>query len=123
MKKLMLMAAAAIFVIGSAVAQPQRPQGREKISTEERVEQLQEQLGLSDKQCEQLTTMMEEREKAAKEGGQQERGNREAMQEMMEAEKKEMKKILTDEQYEKWEEMISKRQQRPQEGGNRPSRQ
>ncbi|MFI3333499.1 MAG: hypothetical protein SNI51_07805 [Rikenellaceae bacterium] len=107
MKKLILVAVAAIFAVGSLMAQP--PQ-REQISVEKRVEQLKEQLDLSNEQCAQMTELFENQEAP-------ERGNREAMEKMMEAEKEGMKSILTEEQYASWEELMKK--QRPQRGGDR----
>ncbi len=108
MKKLIFAAVAAILTIGSVAAQP--PQ-RERLSTEKQVEQLQEQLDLSDEQCEQVTEIFNNRTEP-------ERGNREAMQKMMEAERESMKEVLTDAQYTKWQELMEK--QRPE--GGRPQR-
>ncbi len=74
-------------------------------TTEERVEQLKEKLDLNEEQCAQITEMYDKSEKP-------ERGNREAMKKMMDAEKEQMEKILTKKQYTKWEKLMAK--QRPQ---------
>ncbi|MFI3281224.1 MAG: hypothetical protein R3Y44_04545 [Rikenellaceae bacterium] len=119
MKKLMMLAIAAIFSLSTSMAMAQPPQGqgeqREHPSTEERVKQLQEQLDLSDEQCAEIIEFEESREMP-------ERGDRDAMKKMMEEQQAKMKEILTEEQYEKYEEMMKK--QRPQQGGGgqRPQR-
>ncbi len=118
MKKLMLVALAAIFTLSGSLVMAQPPQGGgrgQQMSAEERVEQLKEQLELSDEQCEQILALEADRKMP-------ERGDREAMEKMMETEKAQMKEILTEEQYTAWEKLQSQR--RPQGGGgNRPQRQ
>ncbi len=110
MKKLIMLSLAAIFSLSATLVMAQPPQGGKQPSNEERVEHLKEQLDLSKEQSTELLEMYENREMP-------ERGNREAMQKMMEEEKKSMKKILTKEQYAQWEEIMAK--QRPQ---GRPQR-
>ncbi len=98
-----------MVALSTSIAMAQPPQGKQP-SAEERVEQLKESLDLSDEQTSKILELQENRKMP-------ERGDREAMKKMMEQEKSDMKEILTEEQYEKWEEMLSK--QRP---GGRPQR-
>lgn len=113
MKKLMMLALAAIFTVNFAVAQQQqgqgqRPQQREQMTAEKRAEMLQEQLDLSDAQVADYIKFEESREEV-------ERGDREAMQKAMEEQTAFMKELLTEEQYAKYEEMQQNRRQQGQE--------
>ncbi|MFR9524050.1 MAG: hypothetical protein SNH94_05720 [Rikenellaceae bacterium] len=110
MKKLMILAIAAIFSLSTSMVMAQPPQQGERPSTEETVKQLKKSLDLTDEQCAQITELEENQEMP-------ERGNREAMQKMMEERNAKMKEILTEEQYEKFEEMMKKQRQ-----GGRPQR-
>lgn len=116
MKKLMMIAMAAIFtsVGANAMAQgPQEGQQREQPTVEQRVEQMKEQLELSDEQCAQIM----EYESNIK---MPERGDRDAMKKMMEERDAKYKEILTEEQYTKFQKM---QQQRRGQQGERPARQ
>ncbi|MFR9503811.1 MAG: hypothetical protein SNH73_05110 [Rikenellaceae bacterium] len=136
MKKLVLVAITAIMTLCGSMAMAQPPQGQggqggrgQQMTTEERVAMLKEQLNLTDKQCEQITALETERQEnqtRPQEGG--ERPDREAMQKAMqeaqEAQLTEMKKILTEEQFTKYQEMMQQQQQRQRsQGGERPTRQ
>ncbi len=119
MKKSVVVALSAMFILGGTVLMAQPPQGgqqREQVSIEKRVEQMQETLKLTDKQCEQIVALEESRESQRPQQGQ--KMDREAMQKQMEAYQTEMKEILTDEQYTSWQEMMQRRQQGQREKKN-----
>ncbi len=111
MKKLLLIATVALISLCALPAAAQPPRG-EQPTVEQQLEQLKTALDLDDAQSAQIAQLLTDRKMP-------ERGNREAMKEAMEAEKKSMKEILTEEQYTKWEKLM---QQRGPQGG-RPERQ
>ena len=129
MKTLSKMALTIIMTLGVMKAMTQ-PNGRrgDNSTPEQRAkqqaEQLTKELGLNEtqqKQVEQLYLKFHnERNNTTRPSGemtdQQREQMREQMQKRMEDHQKEMKKILTDEQYTKWEKMQKERMQRMQQG-------
>lgn len=97
--------------VGASLAQPGGPGGRGmREDHKEFMEwKLRKELNLSDEQVAKVAQLHEkqltERQKMQDERRKSMERNREAMQATMEAHKAEMKKILTPEQYKKWEEL------------------
>ncbi len=108
MKKLMLVAIAAIFSLSATMVMAQPPQGERKKmpTTEERVEMMKKQLDLSDEQYEQIFELESKREMPK-------RGDREAMKKMAEEQSAQMEEILTEKQFKKWKRLQNNR---PQQG-------
>ncbi len=115
MKKLMSVALVAIFSLSTSILMAQPPQGgqggqggrgeRKQMTVEQRVEQMQEKLKLTDEQCAEITKIMNDSPKA-------ERGDREAMKKVMEEQNEKISEVLNKKQAKKWKKM--QQEQRPQ---------
>lgn len=129
MKKIMMMALAAMLCVGSMSAQ--RPEGRGRMSVEDRVAGLKKQLGLNDEQTAQVKAIMEDfGAQARKNMENREKMSREEMRAQMMAQRdslnSKIEKVLNDKQkaaYKKMQEAEAKRMQRgprgPRPGGER----
>lgn len=114
MKRLVTVLAAAAAGLGCMFAQaPQRPEMKPQRDTlsdaqriEMRVDRLQEKLGLTDAQAEEMTTLLTQQTQERKEAV---AAHREAMKKMAEKNRTDMEKILTPEQKEAWEKMRAER--------------
>ncbi|WP_291528423.1 hypothetical protein [Bacteroides sp. UBA939] len=111
MKKQILCLAVVLF-IGSVVCMAQDNRG-ERPDMSKRIEQMVTELGLNETQAKDFKTAMEEMRAGWNNSG--ERPSREEMRKRREELDTKIKKILTDEQYEKYQNM---RQQRRQRRGN-----
>ena len=130
MKKLLLAAVALMFSVSMFAQQPQRGERREFKPEEmatRMADGMKKELNLNDEQYKSVYNLYLKRGeemKARRDKGQQgQQVNREARREEMkksqEAMNAELKKILTAEQYTKYEEMLKKQQQRQRQGGPR----
>ena len=121
-KRMFAVMMAAIMMIGSAAAQPQRPQGekREKPTAEQmakfRTERMAKELELSQEQQQQIydmtLTRINESQKKAQDA-------REALKAERKSNAEKMQKILTPEQYKKWGEMQKKQAEAGRAQGQR----
>lgn len=130
MKKLLLAAVALMFSVSMFAQQPQRGERREFKPEEmatRMADGMKKELNLNDEQYKSVYNLYLKRGeemKARRDKGQQgQQVNREARREEMkknqEAMNAELKKILTAEQYTKYEEILKKQQQRQRQGGPR----
>lgn len=98
-----------------AQAQPMMP------TPAERAERLKERLDLSDEQTKKVEAIFQKSQETTQKGMMEHMGDREAMREFMqkqmEATDKEIEKILTAEQKQKYEELKKERRQRRRGGG------
>lgn len=118
MKKILI--ASCLFMFALVVSAQNRGGGPGGDMTK-RYEEMKKELSLNDQQVDSLKVIDQEfftkmREQREKNGDDREKG-REEMQKMSEQRNERVKKILTDEQFTKYQEMESQRRQR---GGGRP---
>lgn len=130
MKKLLLAAVALMFSVSMFAQQPQRGERREFKPEEmatRMADGMKKELNLNDEQYKSVYNLYLKRGeemKARRDKGQQgqqvsREARREEMKKNQEALNAELKKILTAEQYTKYEEMLKKQQQRQRQGGPR----
>lgn len=130
MKKLLLAAVALMFSVSMFAQQPQRGERREFKPEEmatRMADGMKKELNLNDEQYKSVYNLYLKRGeemKARRDKGQQgqlvsREARREEMKKNQEAMNAELKKILTAEQYTKYEEMLKKQQQRQRQGGPR----
>lgn len=128
MKKLSLIAAVALgTLVACSIATAQdaaKKKGRQGFGAGQGVEQLKKDLDLKDDQVSKVKAVLEERQKKMQElrGETDREARREKMRSIMEESNKQMKKILTDEQYKKYEEMRSQRGKQKEGGERKKSR-
>ena len=130
MKKLLFTAVALMFSVSMFAQQPQRGEHREFKPEEmatRMADGMKKELNLNDEQYKSVYNLYLKRGeemKARRDKGQQgqqvsREARREEMKKNQEAMNAELKKILTAEQYTKYEEMLKKQQQRQRQGGPR----
>ena len=130
MKKLLLAAVALMFSVSMFAQQPQRGERREFKPEEmatRMADGMKKELNLNDEQYKSVYNLYLKRGeemKARRDKGQQgqqvsREARREEMKKNQETMNAELKKILTAEQYTKYEEMLKKQQQRQRQGGPR----
>ena len=130
MKKLLLAAVALMFSVSMFAQQPQRGERREFKPEEmatRMADGMKKELNLNNEQYKSVYNLYLQRGeemKARRDKGQQgqqvsREARREEMKKNQEAMNAELKKILTAEQYTKYEEMLKKQQQRQHQGGPR----
>lgn len=130
MKKLLLAAVALMFSVSMFAQQPQRGERREFKPEEmatRMADGMKKELNLNNEQYKSVYNLYLKRGeemKARRDKGQQgqqvsREARREEMKKNQEAMNAELKKILTAEQYTKYEEMLKKQQQRQHQGGPR----
>lgn len=130
MKKLLLAAVALMFSVSMFAQQPQRGERREFKPEEmatRMADGMKKELNLNNEQYKSVYNLYLKRGeemKARRDKGQQgqqvsREARREEMKKNQEAMNAELKKILTAEQYTKYEEMLKKQQQRQRQGGPR----
>ena len=130
MKKLFFTAVALMFSVSMFAQQPQRGERREFKPEEmatRMADGMKKELNLNDEQYKSVYNLYLKRGeemKARRDKGQQgqqvsREARREEMKKNQEAMNAELKKILTAEQYTKYEEMLKKQQQRQRQGGPR----
>ena len=130
MKKLLFTAVALMFSVSMFAQQPQRGERREFKPEEmatRMADGMKKELNLNDEQYKSVYNLYLKRGeemKARRDKGQQgqqvsREARREEMKKNQEAMNAELKKILTAEQYTKYEEMLKKQQQRQRQGGPR----
>jgi len=130
MKKLLLAAVALMFSVSMFAQQPQRGERREFKPEEmatRMADGMKKELNLNDEQYKSVYNLYLKRGeemKARRDKGQQgqqvsREARREEMKKNQEAMNAELKRILTAEQYTKYEEMLKKQQQRQRQGGPR----
>ena len=97
-----------VLLIGTTVCIAQnRPQGQQrKVDREKRMEKIITDLGLNEKQAKDFKAALEEMRPAKQQSG--ERPSREEMQKKRTEVEAKIKKILTDEQYKKYQDMRKK---------------
>lgn len=127
MKKIIFAAVALIFSVSMFAQGPQRREFKPEDVATRITDGLKKELNLNDKQYKSVYKLYlkhGEEMKARRDKGQQDQqvdreARREEMKKNQEAMNAEMKKILTAEQYTKYEEMQKKQQQRQRQGGPR----
>lgn len=119
MKKQILSLAVALL-IGTTVCMAQRPQNNQQrqADREKRIEKMVTDLGLNEKQAKDFKAAMDEMRPAK--GNSTARPSREEMQKKREAVEAKIKKILTEEQYKKYQDMRKK--ESAQNNANRKKR-
>jgi len=127
MKKLSLIVAVALGALVAcsiATAQDAAKKGRRGFGAGQGLEQMKKDLNLTDDQATKVKAVMEERQKKMQElrGETDREARREKMRSIMEESNKQMKKILTDEQYKKYEEMRPQRGKQKDGGEKKKSR-
>lgn len=135
MKKIFFAAATALLMLVGNVSAQGRPEGRPQMNPEEfakrRTEHLTKQLELNEEQSKQVYAQQLNQMKQMQQLRQDQQTSREQMREKMHAARQqqdaEMKQILTDEQYKKWQQLQQEgRHRRPNgprgEGGQHPHR-
>ena len=106
MKKIIIMALAVLWGAGTMSAQRD---GKQRMSTENRVARMTKQLNLTEEQQQKITAIYKDFESKRKEG---ERLNREKMMEEMKKVNEQVNSVLTDEQKKKYEELKQARMKR-----------
>lgn len=127
MKKIIFAAVALLFSVSLFAQGPQRREFKPEDMATRVTDGLKKALDLNEKQYKsvyKLYLKRGEEMKARRDNGQQDQqvdreARREEMKKNQEAMNAEMKKILTAEQYTKYEEMLKKQQQRQRQGGPR----
>lgn len=127
MKKIIFAAVALIFSVSMFAQGPQRREFKPEDMATRMADGMKKELSLNDKQYKSVYDLYLKRGeemKARREKGQQgqqvdREARREEMKKSQEAMNAELKKILTAEQYTKYEEMLKKQQQRQRQGGPR----
>lgn len=130
MRKLVIAAVALIFSAGMFAQQPQREQHREfkpEAMATRMADDMKKELSLTDEQYKSVYDLylkraeeMKARREKKDNTQQTQQGRREEMRKQQEAMNAELKKILTAEQYTKYEEAIKKMQQRQRQGQGGP---
>ena len=106
MKKIIIMALAVLWGAGTMSAQRD---GKQRMSTENRVARMTKQLNLTEEQQQKITAIYKDFESKRKAG---ERLNREKMMEEMKKVDEQVNSVLTDEQKKKYEELKQARMKR-----------
>ena len=127
MKKIIFAAVALLFSVSMFAQGPQRREFKPEDMATRVTDGLKKALDLNEKQYKsvyKLYLKRSEEMKARRDNGQQDQqvdreARREEMKKNQEAMNAELKKILTAEQYTKYEEMLKKQQQRQRQGGPR----
>jgi hypothetical protein len=126
MKKIIFAAVALIFSVSMFAQGPQRREFKPEDMATRMADGMKKELSLNDKQYKSVFKLYlkqgeEMKARREKEQGQQidREARREEMKKSQEAMNAELKKILTAEQYTKYEEMLKKQQQRQHQGGPR----
>lgn len=130
MKKLLMLALAAIFTISLSAQNPQRPGGgnnfdRSQFTPERRAERLAEQLGLSVEQKAQVTELYKaqaERREKNRNSDLSPEARREHFETMRKTEDAELEKIIGKEKMELYLKQRAEREQRFREGGGNRQR-
>lgn len=113
MRKMVLLAFVAVLGLGSVAAQ-QRNGGRPRMSVEEQVNRLKNELKLTDEQTKKVTALYTDFQKKQDEKSKDEQPSREQMRSEREKLNKEIESLLTDEQKKTFKQM-----QNRQRGGGR----
>ena len=127
MKKIIFAAVTLLFSVSLFAQGPQRREFKPEDMATRMADGMKKELSLNDKQYKSVYNLYLKRGeemKARREKGQQgqqvdREARREEMKKSQEAMNAELKKILTAEQYTKYEEMLKKQQQRQRQGGSR----